>query len=256
MRVLIVDNRIWIDQGRSLLESAEYQVAELCIECPEDFETDKAFRAIRDALENIDVLLIPDHVGEGITSTRTICLLRDALPQLPIVRWSLGDDRTLPIHWLRISCIDKPVISHQSRFVDEFRSTIVQQYKLLLGLAGILSLIDEPSDYDFRQQMRATQRLLLTEIAKLAYLDIVETVCTEGPWMLEGKQGQKTLAELMRCIADGNVTAEDVEPLLSNLQCVIGCFEKLGMLTERHQIVADFLQTGDLGKIELVRGCY
>lgn len=108
---------------------------------------------------------------------------------------------------------------------------------------------------------RKRQLLHISQIARLAESELV--VMTDdtgrvprGFWGFSGDQGAITKHSLGQAICDGNLTAEEIAPFLPDLQKVAAKLRRFDKVDQRFEICAQFIEEGDLSKLELVRDCY
>jgi hypothetical protein len=255
MRILIIDDSaLWIKQGRKLLEPAGYEVTELVVTDPQRFATDTMDQGVLMALKGIDVLLIDKDFGESVTSTRLICVVKDSYPELPIIRWSGGYDRTWHMKYVGVTSIEKPTRNNEAKFVETFNEALAEQ-QLMLSVFAALDETAKPDEYKEKQR---DQRLWqIDEIAQLAeHNAVVSSTDRRYVWGVTGREAGTTKHELGHCICDGVLTAEDIRPHLPALQRVIARLEAEGEIDERFRTCAEFIKEGNLDELELVRRCY
>jgi CheY-like chemotaxis protein len=260
MRILIVDDsELWIKQGQTLLEQDGYEVAGFMVTDPTRFTSEQIPPDLAEALSGTDALLIDKDLGQGITSTRLICVVRHSLPKLPIIRWTGGYEDGPPYMWLlRISTVGKPTRRDEADFAGKAFPKALEEQKLILsGPMGIYAALDETAKPDKHKAESRERRLeQIAQIAQLATQDRVDSGNWEYPWTIRGRSGGVTKHELGHCICDGDLSAEDIHPHLTALQAVIGKFEAAGEIDDRFKICAEFIKAGDLSVLELVHRCY
>ena len=254
MRILIVDDSaLWIKQGETLLGQAGYIVTAQVVNEPKLLPYESLSKTLWDNfLKEADAWLIDKDLGEGITSTRLICVVRHNYPKLPIIRWTGGYDNKPYMKYLGVTSIEKPTRQNEAKFVETFTKAVDEQKLILSGPMGIYAALDETVDPDKYAAQRRVKRLTqITEIAQLSTKIMVSPF--EGPpWTIT----DVTKHELGHCICDGDLTAEDIRPHLSALQKVIAKFEAEGEIDDRFRTCAEFIKVGNLDELELVRRCY
>lgn len=257
MVLLVDDSALWIKQGRDLLGKADYEVNGLVVSDPKKFISESLPQAVAEALEGVDVLLIDKDLGENITSTRLICVIRHNFPELPIIRWTGGWDQKPHMTWLRVSTLAKPNRNREGVFVAEFEKMLEEQKVILSGPMGIFANLDEVVKPDQHAIDRRAERLQeIAEIAQLAEKDWVPRGDGRYEWGIVGRAGGETKHELGHCICDGVLTADDIRPHLPALQKVIEKFEDAGEIDDRFRCCAEFIKDGNLDELELVHRCY
>lgn len=259
MRILIVDDSaLWIKQGKSLLGQAGYEVTGLVVSDPKQFTSESLPGSVADALKGTNVLMVDKDLGEAITSTRLICVVRHNFPKLPIVRWTGGYDDKPYLRYLGVTNIEKPTKGNEAKFVETFNKAVDEQKLILSGAMGIFAALDEtvaPDEYTAEHKAKR-----LRQIAEIAQLAEKNRVSNSGnsryDWAIAGESGGVTKHELGHCVCDGDLTAEDIRPHLPALQKVIAKFEAAGEIDDRFKICAEFIKAGNLDELELVRHCY
>ena len=260
MRILIVDDsELWIKQGKTLLEQHGYEVAGFTVTDPTRFTSEQIPSDLAEALGGTDALLIDKDLGQGITSTRLICVVRHCFTKLPIIRWTGGyvSDSNY-MSYLGVSTVGKPTRRSEADFAKEtFQEALDEQKLILSGPMGIYAALDETAKPDeHRAESRERRLEQISQIAQLATQDRVDSGNWEYPWTIRGRSGGVTKHELGHCICDGDLSAEDISPHLPALQAVIGKFEAAGEVDDRFEICAEFIKAGDLSVLELVHRCY
>lgn len=258
MRILIVDDSaLWIKQGKTLLEQAGHEVTGLVVSNPKQFTSESLPESVADALKEADVLMIDKDLGEAVTSTRLICVVRHNFPKLPIVRWTGGYDNKPYMKYLSVTSIEKPTKDNEAEFVEIFNKALDEQKLILSGAMGIFAALDETAEPDkYAADNKAKRLEQIAQIAQLANKDRVDSGNWEYPWTITGRSGGVTKHELGHCVCDGHLTAEDIRPHLTALQKVIGKFEAAGEIDDRFKTCAEFIKVGNLDELELVRHCY
>ena len=258
MRILIVDDSaLWIKQGKTLLEQAGYEVTGLVVSNPKQFTLESLPESVADALKEADVLMTDKDLGEAVTSTRLICVVRHNFPKLPIVRWTGGYDNKPYMKYLGVTSIEKPTKKNESKFVETFNKALDEQKLILSGAMGIFAALDETSEPDkYAADNKAKRLEQIAQIAQLASKDRVDSGNWEYPWTITGRSGGVTKHEIGHCVCDGDLTAEDIRSHLPALQKVIGKFEAAGEIDDRFKTCAEFIKVGNLDELELVRRCY
>ena len=262
MRILIVDDSpLWIRRGMELLGAVGHEVTGVCVIDPKEFTSESLSREAVMALRATDVLLVDKDIGQGVTSTRFICVVRHNFPQLPIIRWTgdQGWENPPYMQYLGVSCVDKPNKREEAGFIENFNKALVEQKLILSGPMGIFAALDETVEPDkYRAEVRLGQLQEMVEIAQLAEKDVVGRSSRSGyTWGISYHEGaESTKHQLGHCICDGILTAAEIEPHLPALQKVIAKFEAAGEIDERFLICAEFIKSGKLEELELVRGCY
>ena len=266
MHILIIDDStVWIKQGKKLLEqSGQHKVTEIVVSDPKQFISKTLSGSLIEKLKGVDVLLIDEDFGQEITSTRIICVVRSNFPRLPIIRWTSGHGlinfygRRPYMDYLGVSPINKPTKKDEMHFIEVFEEAFEDQGLILSGPMGIFAALDEIFEVDeYVIEDRLYKLEQIAGIAQLAEKD--EVLCNENqnyPWMTTGQYGAMTSHELGHCICDGSLTVDDIRPHFSDLQKVVKKFEVAGGINEQFQICAEFIKKGNLGELELVRGCY
>ncbi|MFH1405423.1 MAG: hypothetical protein ABIH21_05030 [Patescibacteria group bacterium] len=266
MRILIIDDSaIWIKQGKALLETEGHNVSSIHVTKPNELVSDELPDHLKEALENVDVLLIDKDLGLGITSTRLICVVRHNFPELQIIRWT-GGQESIKEEWrltvLGVSIMDKPSKKKEEKFIIEFGKKLDEQKIVQQGPMGIFStlaedrsiLSNQPSEFDVKRKQ--TQLTQLAQIAQLAEKDVVESDDYDRPWTISGRRGEVTKHEFGHAICDGDLTADDIRPLLPALQKVVAKFRTADNIDQRFSITAEFIENGNLDELELVNRCY
>lgn len=258
MRILIVDDSaLWIKQGKTLLEQAGHEVTGLVVSNPKQFTSESLPESVADALKEADVLMIDKDLGEAVTSTRLICVVRHNFPKLPIVRWTGGYDNKPYMRYLGVTSIEKPTKNNEAEFVETFNKALDEQKFILSGAMGIFAALDETAESDkYAADNKAKRLEQIAQIAQLANKNRVDSGNWEYPWTITGRSGGVTKHELGHCVCDGYLTAEDIRPHLTALQKVIGKFEAAGEIDDRFKTCAEFIKVGNLDELELVQHCY
>lgn len=258
LRVLIVDDStLWINQGKKLLEQDGHSVAGVIVSDPKQFISGELSLQMTELLAETDVLLVDKDFSGGITSTRLVCVVRQNFPHMPIIRWTGGYENTPHMQFLGVTCIDKPTKRSEAKFAETFRKALLEQKLIISGPMGIFDSLDETVGHDKHVVRDKTGRLRqIAQIAQLSTTDCVDSGNWEYPWTITGRSGGVTKHELGHCVCDGVLTADDIRPLLSDLQKVISKFETAGEIDERFEICAEFIRNGNLDELELVKGCY
>jgi hypothetical protein len=262
MRILIVDDsKLWLEYGRKLLKGAGYEVTAIQIMDSRAFTSESLPEPMMDALRNTDVLLIDKDFSGGITSGPMVCVVRHNFPELPIIRWSGGHDRGIEMEALNVNLIEKPNRKTEGKFIEVFdRALRKQRIRLASGPMGIFRIIQEAGEFDdpdnkkWEADNRRSRLQQIGEIARLADTDSVPY----GDYMftIRGRGAGTTMHELGHCICDGALTADEIRPHLPKLQRVIAKLETAGEIDDRFRICADFIKTGNLEELDLVRRCY
>lgn len=258
MKVLIVDDSaLWIKQGKTLLEQAGYEVTGLVVSDPNQFTSTSMSNGTHFALDSVDVLLVDKDLGQGITSTRFICVVRHIFPSLPIIRWTGGYDNKPYMGYLGVSTMGKPTKKEESKFIETFNTKLEEQKLILSGAMGIFAALDETVKPDEWKIKAHEQRLeQIAEIAQLASQNYIYSSDGRHSWAILGRDGGVTKHELGHCICDGDLTADEIRPHLPALQKVIAKFEAAGEIDERFETCALFIKAGNLDELELVNRCY
>lgn len=258
MNILIIDDSaLWIKQGEVLLGKVGHNVTGLVVSDPKPFTSAVLPEVVVEALKGIDVLVIDKDFSGGITSTRLICVIRHNYPKLPIIRWTGGYDRSPYIGYLGVSNIEKPTRRNEAEFTKVFESSLNEQKLILSGAMGIFTAFNEATKTDDESgEAKANRLKQLAQIAQLANKDRVDSGNWEYPWTITGRSGGVTKHEFGHCICDGLLTAEEIRPFLSDLQKVIAKFESAGEIDDRFKICAEFIKSGKLDELELVKRCY
>lgn len=210
-----------------------------------------------DALKSADALLVDKDFGEGITSTPLLCMVRHSFPKLPIIRWTGGYEDKPYARYLGVSCIQKPSKMNEDEFVEIFQKALEEQNLILSGPMGILAALDEIAEPDrHAAETKAGRLKQLTQIARLAHSEQVDSGNPRYPWAITGQPGETTKHELGHAVCDGYLAAEDIRPLLSDLQKVVEKFRAADNIDRRFRVCADFIASGNLDELELVRHCY
>ncbi|PIQ68211.1 MAG: hypothetical protein COV91_05285 [Candidatus Taylorbacteria bacterium CG11_big_fil_rev_8_21_14_0_20_46_11] len=259
MHILIVDDSaLWIKQGKTLLEQAGYEVTGLVVSNPKQFTSESLSESVADALKGADVLMTDKDLGEAVTSTRLICVVRHNFPKLPIVRWTGGYDNKPYMKYLGVTSIEKPTKNNEAKFVETFNKALDEQKLILSGAMGIYAVLDETAEPDKHAAESKANRL--RQIAEIAQLAEKNRVSNSGnsqyDWTITGRSGDVTKHELGHCVCDGDLTAEDIGPHLTALRKVIGKFEAASEIDNRFKTCAEFIKAGNLDELELVRHCY
>jgi hypothetical protein len=161
------------------------------------------------------------------------------------------------MNYLGVTNIEKPTKKDEAKFVEIFNEALDKQKLILSGAMGIFAVLDETVEPDkYAAENKARQLKQIAQIAQLANKDTVDSDDWRYPWTITGERADMTKHEFGHCICDGILTAEDIRPHLSALQKVIGKFEGAGKIDERFKICAEFIKTGNLDELELVRRCY
>ena len=261
MRVLIIDDsEVWIRQGAKLLEAIGHEVSSLLITEPEEYVTSDLPEDVFKALKtDVDLLMIDKDLGEGITSTPLLCVIRQKMPSFPIIRWTGGYERTSHMQWLHVSVIDKPTKQDEEKFAEKFAAAFEEQRMLHAGpmflfhsLKETAAAKDDSAMKEREQQMRQRRIGQLAEIVGLAKKGVFRV----PNWAVEGHAGGVTMHEFGHAICDGQLVAEDIRPFLPGLQKVVAKMRELDTVDRRFEICASFIEAGDLDELELVRGCY
>lgn len=258
MRILIIDDStLWIKQGKTLLESAGYKVTGLVVSDPKQFVSESLPESVTDALKEADVLLVDKDLGDVVTSTPFVCVVRHKFPKLPIIRWTGGYDNTSYMQYLGVSAVEKPTKRSEAKFVETFNKALNEQKLILSGPMGIFATLDETvQPIKFEAETKNNMLKQIAQIAQLADSDRASSDSWEYPWMITGGSGGVTKHELGHCICDGALTAEDIRPHLSVLQKVIKKFEAADEIDDRFRICAEFIKAGNLDELELIWRCY
>lgn len=258
-QVLVIDDSaLWIKHGKLLLEQAGYQVTGLVVSDPQQFTSDSLPEHVAAAVKEAEVLLVDKDLGQGVTSTRLICVVRHTFPKLPIVRWTGGYDNKPYMEYLGVTSIEKPTKKSESTFVETFNQALVEQQLILSGAMGIFAALKETAEPDkYAAESKAKRLRQIAEIADLAYVNrVTNSENTRYDWAIIGESGHVTKHELGHCICDGDLTADEIRPHLPALQQVIAKFEAEGEIDDRFQICAEFIKAGNLDELELVKRCY
>ena len=259
MKILVIDDSaLWIKQGKTILEQAGYEVTGLVVSDPKQFTSKSLPESVADALKGADVLMIDKDLGAAVTSTRLICVVRHNFPKLPIVRWTGGYDNKSYMKFLGVTSIEKPTKRNEAKFVETFNKALDEQKLILSGAMGIFAALDETAEPDKHAAESKANRL--RQIAEISQLAEKNRVSNSGSsrydWAITGESGGVTKHELGHCVCDGDLTAEDIRPHLPALQKVIGKFEAAGEIDDRFKTCAEFIKSGNLDELELVRRCY
>jgi len=260
MNVLIIeDSLLWIIQGRTLLEQAGHEVNGFFVHDPKEFTSASLPEDLVNALQGVDVVIIDAYFSKEIGSTKLICVIRHHFPDLPIIRWDFESDDNRFIRYLGVTHILKPVRKDEANFAKVFDQAVEEQRLILSGPTGIFAAVGKniKNSQDILGQ-RKEDLENLQKISQLARCDQVDSGLWVYPWTINenAKSTDFTRHTLGHCICDGLLTAEDIHPLLPDLQKVIEKFEAAGKVDERFKICADFLKAGNLAELELVRNCY
>lgn len=268
MKILIIDDaQIWINQGQRLLESEGHEVQGYLVTEPRLLIEPDLPEGLIKQVEQVDLVVSDMDLGEGLTSTRMLCVLRGKFPKLPIIRWTGGYSRGHEMEWLRISTISKPVRKYEGKFPEEFAKMLAEQEMILRGPMAIFENFQEKESEEGSDKRRLSQRNDLRNIARLADEGYVMATNEDGTpertyrggqkmWALDGRDGGVMKHELGHAICDGLCTAEDIEPHLPKLQKVIKRIETENEIDERFSICAEFIRKGDLSELPLIRSCY
>src|SRR3989339_997373 len=258
LRVLIVDDSmLWLNRGRDLLVEAGYIVETRPVFDPQRFVSETLDEAVKGSLKEADVLLVDKDFGQGVTSTRFICVVRHNFPKLPIIRWTGGHDRKPYMEYLGVARLEKPTRESEAKFVEAFEKTLNEQRLILSGPMGIFAALDEVSKPDeYQAELRSKQLVEIAQLAQLADRDLVGSGDRQYPFGITGRAGETSKHQLGHCICDGCLTAEDIRPYLPALQKVVRRFEAADGIDERFKICAEFIKAGNLDELELVQRCY
>jgi hypothetical protein len=266
--VIIDDDALWIKQGKTLLEQAGYEVQGFVVSDPQQFTSESVPNELFPILTKTGVLLVDKDLGQGITSTRFICAVKHEFPNLPVIRWTGGYDDKPYMQYLGVSVIDKPTRRNEAEFVKHFEEKLAEQRLILSGPMGIFAALDETVKPDkYAAEVRTTQLRQISQIAQLADKDVVPQLDDNGLpirdyqgypryWALAGRNSGLTKHELGHCICDGRLSADEIRPYLPALQKVIAKLEAAGEIDERFRICAEFIKSGKLEELKLVKGCY
>jgi len=266
--VVVDDSQLWLDQASKLLKPAGYDVVQFRVTDPKQ-TTEEIPSALRKQLDAADCLIVDKDIGLGYQSTRLICLIRAELPTLPIVRWTGGYDNTEFMNYLGVSQIEKPSRQSEKKFVETLEKALETQKLILSGPRGIFRVVEAKAKAEERDGQSRKHRLLqLEQIAGLATSDEVSMLDENGDrmydnyrgsyrtWNVSGRNVGTTLHEFGHCVCDGDLTADDIRPHLSKLQRVVKKLETNGSIDDRFRITAEFIKSGKLEELELVRRCY
>lgn len=259
MKILVVDDkRAWIDRGVALLEPEGHKIVGLLVTNPVQYTSECLITALEEILQQTEVLLVDDNFGEGITSTRFICVVRSLLPKLKVIRWANQPTERHFLYALGVSCIDKPTKrTSGSCFLEHFNTAIENQKLIMTEPMGIFRLLSEMTDQQKGIGQREEHLRILSQIAMLADSDEVGLdQWLEYPLKITGREGNVTRQKLSQCICDGYLSEEDIRPLLPNLQRVVKKFREAGEINEDFLPCAELIESGRLGELELVHFCY
>lgn len=255
--IIIDDNELWIEYGKTLLEQGDFQISGLVVADPEQFTTKSLPPHATDALKKADVLLVDKDFGKSVTSTRLVCVVKHNFPELPVIRWTAGYESSDDMKHLGVTCINKPNKKNEGEFLVRFTNALNEQRRILSGPMEIFDTLDETArPIQFARDRRSKQLSQIAQIALLADNDTVPSTTTRCSWAITGEDAYTTKHELGHCICDGSLTVEDIKPHLPNLQKVIAKFEAAGEIDDRFKICAQFIKDGKLEEFEFVRRCY
>lgn len=272
MKILIVDDAaVWLKQGRTLLEAAGYDVRTIHVTDPEAFVADGITPELRQALQQADALLCDKDLGKA-DSTALLCQVRADFPQLPIVRWTGGYDRSDTLQLLGVTSTDKPSKNREATWVEQTFAAALETQRLILGgPLVILAKLRAETPTTERERDDSSRRMRLRQLSQIVELDTLDRTPVldeygvqeydsyrgrSRSWQLTGEESGVMKHEFGHAVCDGVLSADDIRPLLPRLQAVVARLEAAGNVDSRFRTCADFIAAGNLDELELVRGCY
>jgi hypothetical protein len=256
-RILILDDNLTcLAFGRQLLEAAGHQVTTHQLDGSEECMFPTLPESLHVLLQQNEVVIVDRDIGAYNTNS-LLCMMRDAFPSLPIIRWMRGKEGNPFVAYLKVSVIPKPTKKNAQTFAGLLNCALREQENMQLSPLDIFHRIDDaepdPDDASVKTRFELLQKL--REIAQLSTKPQVMTTLMQLPWSIAGRAGGVTSQVLLHCLCSGSLSPNDIAPCWEDIKIVMEKFKAdlpVAVHDPDFERCLHFVREGKLENLELL----